>query len=343
MDVRNGEIIAMNNLPDFDPHEPGKSKDEARFNRATLGVYEMGSTFKTFTMAVALESGVANMQTSYDASKPIRVARFTISDAHPENRWLTVPEIFALSSNIGTVKMILDVGTTRQQEFLKKLGMFEPIAIELPERAAPLMPNPWREINTMTISYGHGIAVTPLHLVRAMASIAGSGQLLPVTLVKDGNAKRAPGAQVLSPTNVTNIRKLLRMVVEQGTGKKANAEGYRVGGKTGTAEKQGNGGYHKDQKLASFMGVFPADDPRYAVLVMVDEPKGNKSTYGFATGGWVSAPVVGNVINRIGPMLGVRPIFELPGEDEKKKEWRDANYDVAPQPKKEGGKIALAF
>lgn len=339
MDVRTGEIVAMNNLPDFDPHEPGKSKDENRFNRATLGVYEMGSTFKTFTMAVALESGVANMQTSYDASKPIRVARFTINDSHPENRWLTVPEIFALSSNIGTVKMILDVGTARQQEFLRKLGMFEPVEYELPERASPLMPSPWREINTMTISYGHGIAVTPIHLVRAMATIVGTGQLMPVTLLKGGNDKREPGAQVMSPTNVANMRKLLRIVVEQGTGKKGNAEGYRVGGKTGTAEKQGAGGYYKDQKLALFVSAFPMDDPRYVVLVMVDEPKGNKSTYGFATGGWISAPVVGTVINRIGPMLGVRPMFELPNED-RKKEWRDA---FLPVPQATESVYAFAF
>lgn len=320
MDIHSGEIIAMSSLPDFDPHEPGRAKDEDKFNRATLGVYEMGSTFKTFTMAVALESGVANMQTSYDATKPIKVARFTISDSHPENRWLSVPEIFAYSSNIGTVKMILDVGAARQQEFLRKVGFLEPVELELPEKGAPLVPNPWREINMMTIAYGHGLAVTPLHLIRAIASITGDGTLVPVTLLKGGSEGKAR-KKVLSPGNVGNIRKLLRLVVDYGTGSKADAKGYRVGGKTGTAEKlSGGGAYKADSKMASFVGVFPIEDPQYAVLVMVDEPKGNKSTYGFATGGWVSAPVVGKVVGRMGPLLGLRPMFELPSEGVDKKD-----------------------
>lgn len=310
MDIHNGEVIAMTSLPDFDPHEPGHAKADARFNRATMGVFEMGSTFKTFTMAAALDAGTATMESSYDATKPIRVARFTINDAHGENRWLSVPEIFAYSSNIGTVKMILDVGTERQQAFLKKLGLLKPVEMEIPESASPLVPHPWREINTMTISYGHGIAVTPLHLIRAIASVAGTGSLLPVTFVKD--AQKPLGEQVLDQKNVVNIRKLLRLVVEHGTGGKADAAGYRVGGKTGTAEKLGaGGGYKADSKMASFVGVFPVNDPKYAILVMVDEPHGTKKTWGYATGGWVSAPVVGNVVNRIGPLLGLRPIYEL--------------------------------
>lgn len=325
MDIHSGEIVAMVSLPDFDPHEPGQASADARFNRTTLGVYEMGSTFKTFTMAAALESGVASMTTSYDATKPIRVARFTINDSHPENRWLTVPEIFAYSSNIGTVKMILDVGTERQQEFMEKLGMTKAVEMEIPESAAPLLPNPWREINTMTISYGHGMAVTPLHLIRALASITGSGHLLPVTFVKGGNDGKPQGERVLSDANVINIRKLLRLVVEHGTGSKADAKGYRVGGKTGTAEKLGaGGGYKASSKMASFAGVFPINNPRYAILVMVDEPKGTKKTWGYATGGWVSAPVVGNVVARVAPMLGLRPIYEVEEPNlgkKKKKQW----------------------
>lgn len=314
MDIHSGEILAMANLPDFDPHEPGKAKEEAKFNRATVGVYEMGSTFKTFTMAAALQSGTATMQSSYDATKPIRVARFTISDSHPENRWLNVPEIFAYSSNIGTVKMILDVGTERQKAFLRSLGLFSTVKTELPENAAPLVPNPWREINTMTVSYGHGMAVTPMHLIRAISAISGDGHLHDVTFLKNGNDGKPAGPEVLDGKNVVNIRKLLRLVVEYGTGGKANAEGYRVGGKTGTAEKLSTGGgYKKDSKMVSFMGVFPADNPHYAVLVMVDEPKGTKATYGFATGGWVSAPAAGRIISRMGPLLGIRPIYDLPG------------------------------
>lgn len=323
MDVHTGEVLAMTSLPDFDPHEPGHAKADARFNRATVGVYEMGSTFKTFTMAVALESGAATMQSGYDATKPIRVARFTINDSHPENRWLSVPEIFAYSSNIGTVKMIMDVGTERQQDFMKKLGMTEPVKMEIPESAAPLLPNPWREINTMTISYGHGIAVTPMHLVRAIGALVGDGYLHDVTFVKGGNADAGKGEKVLSPENVANIRKLLRLVVQHGTGGKSDAAGYRVGGKTGTAEKLGQGGgYKADSKMASFVGVFPVDDPRYVVLVMVDEPQGTKATYGYATGGWVAAPAAGRIISRIGPLMGIRPIYEVPDDKRKNaKQW----------------------
>jgi len=311
MDVNSGEVISMVSLPDFDPHEPGKAKDDGKFNRAAVGVYEMGSTFKTFTMAAALQAGTANMQTSYDATKPIKVARFTISDSHPENRWLSVPEIFAYSSNIGTVKMILDVGTERQKAFLKSVGMFTPVKTELPESAAPLLPNPWREINTMTVSYGHGMAVTPLHLIRAISAISGTGKLVSPTFLKDGNKGKEQPETVLDENNVVNVRKLLRLVVDYGTGGKANAAGYRVGGKTGTAEKlNASGGYIKDAKVVSFVGVFPVDKPQYAVLVMVDQPVGNKSTYGFATGGWVAAPVAGKIISRMGPLMGVRPVFD---------------------------------
>lgn len=325
MDIHSGEVIAMTSQPEFDPHEPGKASADARFNRATMGVYEMGSTFKAFATANALEAGTANMRSSYDATKPIRVARYTINDSHPENRWLTVPEIFAYSSNIGTVKMILDVGSKRQQAFMKQLGMLDPVKMEIPETASPLVPNPWREINMMTISFGHGIAVTPVHLIRGIASITGKGELLPVTFIKDGNKGKASGEKIISEENVINMRKLLRLVVEHGTGSKSDAEGYRVGGKTGTAEKLGGGGgYKADSKIASFVGVFPIDAPRYAILVMVDEPKGTKKTYGFATGGWVSAPVVGKVVGRVGPLLGIRPIYSGPEQktaSKSKKPW----------------------
>ncbi len=323
MDVRNGEVLGLSNLPDFDPHDPGGVDGKVRFNRATLGVYEMGSTFKTFSMAVALDAGTATMQSSYDATNPIKVARYTIRDFHPQKRWLTVPEIFAHSSNIGTVKMIMEVGTDRQREFMRKLGMLESIKMELPENAAPLEPSPWREINTMTISYGHGIAVTPMHLVRGIASIVGDGSLLPVTFLKSGNDGKPKGESVVQTSTTVNIRKLLRLVVETGTASKADVPGYRVGGKTGTAEKlSGEGGYNKSSKLVSFIGAFPADNPRYAVLVMVDEPQGIKETYGYATGGWVAAPAVGNVIGRIGPLLGVQPVFELEERrDAKPKQW----------------------
>lgn len=314
LDIRKGELLSLVSLPEFDPHDPGYADPDHIFNRATVGTYEMGSTFKTFTMALGLESGVVNLQSGYDASKPIRIARHTINDDHPKNRWLSVPEIFAYSSNIGTARMIMDIGVERQRAFLKALGLFEPVSIELPETATPQLPSQWSTVSSMTVSFGHGISVTPLHLARAVASLAGNGALLPVTLVKGGNDGKEAGEPLLSPANVVNIRKLLRLVVEHGTGSKANAAGYRVGGKTGTAEKLKNGRYSRDSRLASFVGIFPAEDPRYVVLAMVDEPKGIKRTYGFAGGGWVAAPVVNNVISRMGPMMGLRPIYDLPSK-----------------------------
>lgn len=309
LDMQSGEVVAMTSLPEFDPNKPGAASDDARFNRATLGAYEMGSTFKTFTMAGALEHGVTSMRGGYDATHPIRIGNFTISDSHPEGRWLSTPEIFAYSSNIGTAKMALDMGGKRQRAFLQSLGFFEPVKLELPELARPITPKQWPEITTMTVAYGHGISVSPMHLINAIAAVAGDGTLKPMTLVKGGNEGKPALATVLKPATVKDVRDLLRLVVLHGTGKSANAPGYQVGGKTGTAEKNTGGVYKKDAKVASFVGVFPISNPRYAMLVMVDEPKGDKSTYGFATGGWISAPVVGRVVQRMAPMLAMQPDF----------------------------------
>lgn len=309
MDIHTGEIIAVSNLPEFDPNAPGKADKNAMFNRATLGAYEMGSTFKTFTLASALDYGTASLSDGYDASAPIRFGRYSISDSHPEGRWLSLPEIYAYSSNIGAAKIALAVGAKHQQEFLHKLGMFEPVSLEVPELARPITPRSWSDITTMTVSYGHGMAVSPMHLIRAVAGLAGDGHLMPITLVKGGNDKREEGPQIVKPETVSELRDLMRLVVEHGTGKSANAPGYAVGGKTGTAEKNAGGNYNANAKVASFVGVFPVSDPKYAILVMVDEPKGTKATYGYATGGWVSAPVVGRVVQRMAPLLGMKPDF----------------------------------
>ena len=307
MDIATGEIVAMTNLPEFDPNQMSKAPEAARFNRATLGAYEMGSTFKTFTIAAALENKIASLSSGYDASHPLTVGKFTISDAHPEGRWLSVPEIYAYSSNIGTAKMALDMGAKKQQKFLRALGMFEPVALEVPELARPIVPKDWRDITTVTVSYGHGISVSPLHVVRAIATVAGDGRLRPLTLVKDGNVGKEAGDPVLSPATISDMRTLMRMVVRAGTGKAADAPGYAVGGKTGTAEKISGGTYNEHAKVASFVSAFPIDKPKYVVLVMVDEPKGTKETYGYATGGWVAAPVVGRVIQRMAPLIGMKP------------------------------------
>lgn len=306
-DVRTGEILAMVSMPDFDPNNPGGATQETRFNRATLGTYEMGSTFKTFNTAMALDYGVTSLRGGYDASHPIKVARFTINDDHPKYRWLSVPEIFMYSSNIGSVKMALDVGIDRQKDFMARMGMTRRLSIELPEAGQPLVPNPWREINSMTISFGHGISVTPLHLSTGVAAVVNGGIYFQPTLLHADDARPPVGERVISSQTSSSMRRLLRLVVTNGTGKKSDVPGYWIGGKTGTAEKASGGGYARKALLSSFVSAFPMTEPRYVVLVMIDEPKGTKETYGYATGGWTAAPTVGRIVERIAPMLGVLP------------------------------------
>jgi len=306
MDVRSGEVVAMVSLPDFDPNAPAQAPDETRFNRITLGVYELGSVFKIFNHAIALETGAATLTKRYDATKPIRISRFRISDFHAENRWLTVPEIFEHSSNIGSAKMALDIGTEAQRNYLGHLGLLRRTSIELPEQAQPMYPAQWREINTMTIAYGHGIAVSPLQLASAVAATVNGGILRPATLIR-ARTPETGGVQVFSAETSDKMRRLLRLVVEKGTGKNAEAPGYLVGGKTGTAEKQVNGSYKRNALISSFVGVFPANAPRFVVYAMLDEPKGIKESYGYATGGWTAAPVVGSVITRMAPLFAITP------------------------------------
>ncbi|HSR55482.1 MAG TPA: penicillin-binding protein 2, partial [Alphaproteobacteria bacterium] len=310
MDTTTGEVLAMVSLPDFDPNAPDRSPDKARFNRATLGVYEMGSTFKVFTTAMALDSGTVGIRGGFDASKPIKIARFSITDFHPKNRWLSVPEIFMYSSNIGTAKMAMKLGTGGQREYLGRLGLLRPANIEVPEVGAPLVPSPWREINTVTISYGHGIAVSPVQTAQAVAAIVNGGILRQATLLKPLKGETPKGQRVLKTETSRSMRKLLRLVVTAGTGRKGHAPGYIVGGKTGTAEKTGARGYQEKALVSSFVAAFPMTAPRYVVFAVVDEPHGNKRTLGYATGGWVAAPVVSRFIRRAGPLLGIAPMDE---------------------------------
>ncbi|WP_420405968.1 peptidoglycan D,D-transpeptidase FtsI family protein [Nisaea sp.] len=336
LDANSSEIVAMVSLPDFDPNRRDKISDDALFNRASLGVYEMGSTFKIFNTAMALDYGTTSLSGGYDASKPIRVARFTISDYHAKNRWLSVPEIFMYSSNVGSVKMAMDVGSERQRAFMEKLGFLKPSAIELPERGHPMAPRPWRPINTMTISFGHGIAVSPVHLANGVAAVVNGGIHRPATLLRRGSDELLVGERIIKEKTSEAVRRLLRLVVENGTGRNAAAEGYLVGGKTGTAEKPGQGGaYRRKALLSSFVGVFPLNAPRYVVLAMVDEPKGNKSSFGYATGGWVAAPAVKRVIERAAPLLNVAPV------DEDAPEIRRALMVKIPEPK--GNKALASF
>jgi cell division protein FtsI (penicillin-binding protein 3) len=309
LDVESGEVVAMVSLPDFDPNAAGQAADDTRFNRMTLGVYELGSVFKIFNHAIALETGVATFASSYDATKAIRVSRFTISDFHPEKRWLTVPEIFQHSSNIGSAKIALDIGAEDQRKYLGHLGLLRRTSIELPEQATPMYPSRWREINTMTISFGHGIAVSPLHLTSAVAAVVNGGILRPATLIEH-DAPASDGVQVFSAATSDRMRRLLRLVVETGTGRNADAKGYLVGGKTGTAEKQVNGSYKRNALISSFVGVYPITAPRFVVFAMLDEPKGIKESNGYATGGWTAAPVVRGVVARMAPLFGIAPLDE---------------------------------
>ena len=315
LDVRNGEILGMVSLPSYDPNRLNDAKKEDLFNRATLGVYEMGSTFKIFTAAMALDYGTATLAKSYDATKPIHISRFTINDYHAERRWLTVPEIFEVSSNIGAARMAIEVGPQRQQEFLGRLGLLKASPVELPESGAPLWPNPWKDISTMTIGFGHGISVTPLQLATAAAGIVNNGIMVPPTILKRTPGETIVSQRVVSERTSAEMRKLFRLVVAEGTGKNADAKGYLVGGKTGTAEKAAGRRYNRRALLSSFVGVFPINSPRYLVLAMLDEPKGNKKTHGYATGGWVAAPAVKEVVERIGPMLDVMPVAPVPEID----------------------------
>jgi cell division protein FtsI (penicillin-binding protein 3) len=308
LDTSNGEVVSLVSLPDFDPNHPGKARDTARFNRATLGVYELGSTFKVFTAAMALDSGIAGMGGRYDATRPLKVAQYTIRDYHAKRRWLSLPEVFIYSSNIGAALIARDIGGKRQQDYLRRLGMLDPVPLEIPETGRPIVPSPWRAVNTMTIGFGHGLAVSPLHLASGVAAVANGGVVHEPTLIKTPRGGTdAAGQRVFSEATSLQLRKLMRLTVLNGTGRNAEVPGYPVGGKTGTAEKPGRQGYAGKSLLSSFVAVFPITQPRYVVLAMLDEPRGNESTNGNATGGWVAAPVVRKVIGRIAPMLGVAP------------------------------------
>jgi cell division protein FtsI (penicillin-binding protein 3) len=310
MDVNTGEVLAMVSLPDFDPNDPGTATPETIFNRPTLGIYEMGSTFKIFNTAMALEANTATLASSYDATTPISVGRFTIHDDHPQRRWLTVPEIFMYSSNIGAVRMAVEAGGDRQRAFLDRLGLLKAPTFELPEIGGPLVPSPWRDVNTMTVAFGHGISVSALQMATAVSAVVNGGVLHRATLIKRPPGYAPAGQQVLSARTSEEMRKLLRLVVEQGTGKLGSAPGYLVGGKTGTAEKISGSHYDRKELLSSFIGVFPITDPRYLVIISIDEPHGNAKSSGFATGGWAAAPGVSRVVQRMAPLMGIQPVDE---------------------------------
>ncbi|NUS99762.1 MAG: penicillin-binding protein 2 [Sphingomonas sp.] len=310
MDIHSGEVLAMTSLPQLNPNAAGQGSMEARFNRATLGVYELGSTFKPFTDAMAMDSGIVkSMGQMYPCPDALRVYGHSITDTHPFGRACSVAEIMKESSNIGTAQIAAQLGKTRQEAFLRKMGFLNKVEIELRERGRTLTPGSrWGPFETMTVGFGHAIAVTPLHLATGYATLFNGGVYRPATLLKiDREHAAGKGRRVFSEETSYKMRSLLRLVVTQGTGKKADAPGYRVGGKTGTAEKLIGGRYSSAAVVTSFAGVFPMDEPRYVIVVMLDDPKATKDTYGFHTAGWNVAPVVSKTVSRIAPMLGVRP------------------------------------
>jgi cell division protein FtsI (penicillin-binding protein 3) len=310
MDVHTGEVMAMVSLPDFDANSVRTAPPDSRFNRAAEGTYEPGSTFKLQTASMALDSGVAHIWDEFDASHNISIGRFTISDFEGKHRWLYLPEVLAYSSNLGAAHIAQAVGPERQRAWLRSMGMFGRTGIELPESARPLVQSAasWKEIVTLTVGFGHGISVTPLHIVRGTAAVANGGMLVRPTIIAEVPGQQPDEVRVMQQSTSDVMRRLMRLVVTDGFGKTAEVPGYYPGGKTGTAEKvAAHGGYKKHANVAAFISVFPMNAPRYAVYMMLDEPHGNKNTYGYATAGWVVAPSAGKVIARVGPMLGLLP------------------------------------
>ena len=318
MDAHTGEVVSMVSLPDFDPNTrpnallKGVASDSPLFNRAVQGVYELGSTFKLFAIAQALDSGLVSPSTMIDTRGPLKWGKYKIRDFHDYGHQLSVNDVVVKSSNIGTARIAQMITAERQQPFLKSLGLLEATPVELVEApgARPLLPRKWSEISTMTISYGHGLSASPLHLAAAYASIVNGGLRVTPTLLK--NDRVEAGARVISSETSAIARGMLRAVVVDGTARFGEVEGYEVGGKTGTADKpkERGGGYYDDKVIATFASVFPANDPRYVLVVTLDEPVETSGKEPRRTAGWTAVPVAAEIIRRAAPLLGMRPAIE---------------------------------
>ncbi|TFL20289.1 penicillin-binding protein 2 [Jannaschia formosa] len=323
MDARTGEVVALASLPDFDPNSrprpatEGDPGDSPLFNRAVQGVYELGSTFKIFTAAQSLELGLTNSGTLIDTRGPLRQGRFTIRDFHNYGPQMTVTDVIRQSSNIGTARMALDIGGKRQKAFLESMGFFEPTPLEMVEAGSvrPIVPTRWPDITTMTVSYGHGLSASPMHLAVGYASLLNGGTRVTPTLVAQTQPP-APGARIVSPRVSAEARHMLRRVVTDGTASMGEVPGYQVGGKTGTADKpKYTGGYWDDKVIATFAAVFPAQDPKYVLVVSLDEPEIRAAGEDRRTAGWTAVPVASEIVRRVAPLMGLRPDFD-PGRDE---------------------------
>jgi cell division protein FtsI (penicillin-binding protein 3) len=317
MDVHTGEVVAMASLPDFDPNTrpqaltKGNASDSPLFNRAVQGVYELGSTFKIFAVGQALELGLVSPDTMVDSKSPMVWGKYRIRDFHNYGAQLSVTDVIVKSSNIGTAHIAQLIGIERQQQFLKSLGLFDPTPIELSEAPTgkPLLPKKWSEISMLTISYGHGLSASPLHLASAYASLVNGGTRIRPTVLK--TSVQQNGERIISAKTADKLRSLLRAVVVRGTASFGDVPGYSVGGKTGTADKpKPTGGYYKDKVIATFASVFPSNDPKYVLIVTLDEPVETSGTEPRRTAGWTSVPVTAEIIRRVAPLLGLRPEVE---------------------------------
>ncbi len=312
LDVHTGEVLGMVSVPDFDPNNPAASAEEGWLNRMSNGTFEMGSTFKSFTLAMGLDSGKVKLSDTFDARYPIRIGRYTIKDFHGKNRILSVPEIFQYSSNIGTAKIADTVGTEGHKAFLERMGLTTRMQTELPEVATPSQPREWKKINSITISFGHGVSTTPLQTAVAGVALMNGGKLIqPTFLTRTREQADQVAQQVLRPSTSDDMRYLFAVNGIKGSGKKARVEGFNVGGKTGTADKVVNGRYVSDKNFNAFLAAFPIDNPQYVVLTVIDEPRTDKGN-GAALAGNSAAPMVADIIRRSAAILGVEPKF---GED----------------------------
>ncbi|MGH6760004.1 MAG: peptidoglycan D,D-transpeptidase FtsI family protein [Phyllobacterium sp.] len=316
LNAKTGEVVAMASVPDFDPNNPVNALDKDHLNRMSAGVYEMGSTIKSFTTAMALNSGKVNMSSTFDATRPITIGRQTIRDFHGKGRVLTLPEVFLYSSNIGSAREADVVGIEGHREFLVRLGLLSRMQTELPEVATPTEPKVWKKVHSITASFGHGFTTTPLQTAVGAAALMNGGKLIPPTFFpRTQEEANAIATQVVTPQTSKNMRYLYWLNAQKGTGgsgKRATVPGYRVGGKTGTAEKVVNGRYSKDTRFNAFLAAFPMDDPQYIVLTIIDEPKPEEGKVS-ATAGMNAAPMVANIIRRSAPFLGVKPEFGQEG------------------------------
>jgi cell division protein FtsI (penicillin-binding protein 3) len=315
LDVNTGEIIAMASLPDFDPNNPVDALRPENINRMTVGVYEMGSTFKAMTLAMALDVKKVTLNSQVDARESLRYGKFTIHDFEPQHRFLSVPECFTYSSNICLARIAMMVGVDGHQAFLRKMGQLTRLQTELPESAKPVIPKHWSELNTMTIAFGQGLNVAPLQALMAVGALVNGGYMITPTFLKRNEAAAKLNApEVIKPETSESLRYLMRLNAQVGTAKNANIDGYFAGGKTGTADKIFHGHYSHDKVLTTFMAIVPADKPKYLFFVMLDEPQAIPGTYGFHTAAWNSGAVAGKVITRVGPLLGLEPRFTPPVE-----------------------------